>query len=343
VPPGGGGDPTDAQVIQDLGLLQGAGFTLLRIFASDAVGEQIVRLAESNYPALKIHLGVYLEGATASCVDAVNTTGIANLIRLANQYSNVVAVSVGNETSFAANLPVGCLANYIQTVRSQVTQPVTADDDYSFYAGLTASGEKPDTIIPLLDFVSIHIYAFTESGNWDWRQTGVATLYPDRASAMMNAAMTYTRSKYDLVANRSYTTASGATTTIGASLPIVIGETGWKAGRPNGAYRPPVPIENYSFSATPPTPVSEINNKWFYDLSSVKASWSTAPAAAPKTIFFFEAFDEPWKKDFIYSPGDDGWGLWDVARTPRYALCGTYAAAPACASPDVYLGAGYFH
>ena len=320
--PNAGEIPSSADVLQDLGLLQSAGFDLIRLFGADAVAQEILSLANQNDPSLKFQVGIYLEGAPSSCVDTVNQTQIATAIQLANTYPNVVAVSVGNETSFAGNLPASCLLQYVKEVRSQVVQPITADDDYTFYAGLSASGEKPDLVLPWIDFVSMHTYPFTDIGAWDWQQTAVAA-GPARAAAMMNAAFANAQADYALVANYSYTTTSGQVTTIGASLPITIGETGWKAVPTNTAQA----IE----AVSNPAIANPVNAKWYYDLM---ASWRGT--GAPLNVFWFEAFDEHWKGT------DDGWGLWDASRTPRYALCGT-PAGPACNSSDLYAGAGYYH
>jgi exo-beta-1,3-glucanase (GH17 family) len=336
--PGAGEVLSAANVDQDLDLLHAAGFSLLRLFGSDPAAQVILARAKLKETAaapysMKFQLGIYLEGAPASCLDAVNSSQIATGIALANQYPNsVVTVSVGNETSFAANLPVGCLASYINTVRSQVAQPVTADDDYTFYAGLTASGEKPDTILPLIDFVSIHIYPFLyfngNPGAWDWQQTGVAA-GPARAAAMMNAALASAQNSFGRVAGYLYRNAAGATVTVGASLPIVIGETGWK-------WRTTAPTQAIE-AVTNPAIANPVNAKYYYDLlygNNGAASWEGS-VGGPVKIFYFEAFDEAWKGT------DDGWGLWGANRTANYALCGT-PAGTACTSP-VYQGAGYFH
>ena len=56
------------------------------------------------------------------------------------------------------------------------------------HAGLTlGGGRRPDTVLPLLDFVAIHMYPITNYRQWDWKQEGVPA-GPDRAEAMMNAA-----------------------------------------------------------------------------------------------------------------------------------------------------------
>jgi len=320
--PNAGEIPADSSILQDLQLLSDAGYNLLRLFGADAVSTRIVSLASQNFPAIKIQLGIYLEGAPASCVDTVNQAQITTAVGLANQFAaTVVSVSVGNETSFANNLPVSCLASYVSTVKKNVAQPVTADDDYTFYAGLSGANEKPDTVLPLLDFVSYHSYPISTYNSWNWQQTSVAS-GPARAQAMMQAALAKAQSDYALVAAYPFTTSAGQATTIGASLPLVIGETGWKARQTNTAS----PIETYA--------ANPVNEKWYFDLL---AGWQAAGGNAPLTIFAFEGFDEAWKGV------DDGWGLWDATRTPRYVLCGMSAVpgAPACATP-LYAGAGSY-
>ena len=103
-------------------------------------------------------------------------------------------------------MPLPCLENYIRTIRSQVTQPVTADDDWTFFAGKSSGGGdrvevKPDTILPLIDFVSIHIYPISYTV-WNWQQTGVPA-GPDRAKAMMETSLVAAKEWYDEVVHTS--------------------------------------------------------------------------------------------------------------------------------------------
>jgi exo-beta-1,3-glucanase (GH17 family) len=317
--PGVGEVPTDAQILEDLGLLQSAGFNLLRLYGADVNASNILRLIAANYPTMSVQLGVYLEGAPATCVDAVNSAEIATAISLATTYTQVVSVSVGNETSLANNLPVNCLLSYVQQVRAGVTQPITADDTASFYAGTASNGEKPDTVLPYLDFASIHTYPILNPSLWNWQQLTIASS-ESRGLAMMNAALTFAKGDYASASAHAFTTAAGVKTTVGAAMPIVIGETGWKANwtNPNSA------IELYTATV--------INAKDYWDLLN---GWK-GTAGGPLNIFYFEAFDEAWKGT------DDGWGLWDATRSSRYALCGITADAGACQSPDPYLGLGYY-
>ena len=331
--PAAGEIPSDADVLQDLGLLHTAEFNLLRLFGADDVSEKILRLAQANYPEMRFQQGIALAGIpvadAASCQDPAgfNNTQINRAIALANQYSDiVVAVAVGNETSFFSRyMPTACLASYITRVRGSVTQPVTTEDDWTFYADQTSAGTDkvvvhPQTILPIIDFVAIHTYPILNDGGWDWKQTGVPAGQA-RAAAMMNASLVRAQFTYAEVANLDYVNAAGVTVTTGDTLPITIGETGWKAVQTN----PASAIETWA--ALP------VNEKWYYDLVN---SWRGSPGG-PVTIFFFEAFDEAWKGI------DDGWGLWTAARAPRYALCDTPAAGGPCTAPDKYQGAGYYN
>ena len=79
-------------------------------------------------------------------------------------------------------------------------------------------------------------------------------------------------------------------------MPIIIGETGWKASPTGG---PP------TFRTHP------VNQKMYYDRLQ---AWKAAGGTGPKNIVYFEAFDEPWKQ------GDDGWGLFNVQRQARFVV-----------------------
>jgi exo-beta-1,3-glucanase (GH17 family) len=326
--------PSDLDILQDLTLLDRAGFNLLRLFgarapATDVVAEKILRIAAQTFPDMKFQLGVELKGLV-SCSQTDNDFNIAYLISNLSKYPNVVTISVGNETSFFSRyMPLPCLEGYIRTIRAQVTQPVTTDDDWTFYAGKATSTTservpvKPDTILPLIDFASIHMYPISYPV-WDWQQTSVPA-GPERAQAMMEQSLVALKEWHGEVVNYQYVGADGVTVSVGDSMPISVGETGWKARQTNPASK----IE--SFAAL------EVNQKWYFDLlygnPDGYESWQGS-ASGPPMIFYFEAFDETWKGI------DDGWGLWNIDRQARYALCGT-PAGPAC-NDDLYAGAGYY-
>ena len=304
--------PTEAHIKQDLDLLHASGVGLIRLFDSQAKTSALILKVISDNPLLdiKVHLGAYVNtfeywGQSASkqaSIQADNNDELARCVALANSYPDIVeAVSVGNETMVSwSSVPISTrqMAIYIRTVRSQIVQPVTSDDDWSFYSGGQPhhpAENQATEVLAEVDFVSMHTYAHEAAkfDLFDWRQKSAAA-GQERANAMMVAAMNKTKQDYAVV--RSFMDRVGK-----ANLPIVIGETGWKgadSGGSNGQYR---------YYASPAN-----QRRYVGDL----LTWSNGIKAVGslKNVFYFESFDEPWKG------GDDKWGLFNVARQARYVI-----------------------
>lgn len=302
---------TDANVEADLNLLVAGNFKLIRLFdSSDKVAARVIKIIHDKKLDIKVQLGVWIQNGQ----DDLNKAEIVRGVKLANTYKDIVlAVSVGNETmvSWAFN-PVtpALMGGYIKSVRDQITQPVTTNDNWAFFAKSTGEPNNPKSIVLAIDYVSMHTYPLADSihsaTKWNWKQADVAANL--RATAMMDAAIAAAKSDFSAV--RSYLDGIGMT-----SLPIVIGETGWKS----------VASNNETSRAHP------VNQKMFYE--RLNAWMSSATTSKPAVIFYFEAFDEPWKGS------DDKWGLFNVERKAKYVIqdlypsaiweTGTYAAADA--------------
>lgn len=316
--------PTAGQIKQDLDLLVAGNFKLIRLFdSSDKVAKLTLDVIKDNSLDMKVQLGAYVNSykyvynpPVIASIKTANQAELDRLIKLANDYKDIVlAVSVGNETMVSwSPVPIdpSDMAGYISYVRPRVTQPVTTDDNFVFFA------EIPQRISDLIDFASIHTYAEIDTQYpdspyyWDWRQEGVPLAGNDktaRANAMMNAAMVATRAQYQMV--RDSLDRKGL-----RNIPIVIGETGWNA----------VDLGKLRFRANP------VNQKMYFTrLETWRAEGRVGPG--PANVFYFEAFDEPWKG------GDDKWGLFNVARQARcvvQALSATYTPelGVSCADAD---------
>lgn len=284
--------PTAAEVLEDLQLLEQGNFKLIRIFGShDVDGKVILETIANNNLDIKVQLGVWISGPKATH-DAENQAEIARGIALANTYGNIiVAVSVGNETMVdwsGLQVPPDDMVDYITTVRAAVAQPVTTDDNWAFFAN---DGDKYQTrkVLDVIDFVSLHTYPLLDSvyvPGFEWKHESVAE--PQRAAAMMDGMIAKAKADYNAV--KAYMTSQGI------DIPITIGETGWKAEGPEANRSHPV------------------NQKMYVDRL---AAWTDGPVK----IFYFEAFDEPWKG------GDNGWGLFDVSRKARYVVHDLYPAS----------------
>lgn len=281
---------TPANVLQDLRLVQGAGVGVIRLFSSARFGETVLSVIRSNGLDLKVQLGAYVYNPADAAIEAQNQAELASTIDLATRYSDIVlAVSVGNETmvdfSFL-QIPPATMARYLRQVRSAITQPVTTNDNWYFW--VTA----PNAVLDVVDFAAVHTYplldTFYSPDTWDWRQRDVPAA--QRAAAMMDASIA--SAKHEVGAVRRYLDRIGL-----ASMPIVIGETGWTAIDYNGD-------PTLGFRASP------VNQKMYYDRL---AAWKAEPAGnqPPVQIFYFQSFDEQWKSS------DDGWGLFTRDRKAR--------------------------
>lgn len=301
---------------QDLQLLQRAGFGAVRLFdSSDKVAAQTIQAIRELNLDMKVMLGVWINttsGDNAAANSAANNAEIARAVALANAYPEVVkAISVGNETMVSWNTwnpqTTEAMAAYLRDIRSRVSQPITTDDNWAFFAH--NSGElDPRTVLNEIDFVSMHTYPFIDAkyGLWDWQQTS-ASAGSARVVAMMDAAIA--KAKADFQAVRSRLDGYGY-----ASMPIVVGETGWKAAVSDGG--------SEAMRASP------VNQKLYHERL---LAWKTDPVA-PKTIVYFSAFDEAWKQS------DDKWGMFNAQRQARctaLAVDNTLTAeAGSCATSD---------
>lgn len=284
---------TPEHVLQDLRLVQSAGIGVIRLFSSARFGDTVLGVIRSNGLDLKVLLGAYVYNPVDAAVEASNQAELASTVDLATRYSDLVlAVSVGNETmvdfSFL-KIPPATMGRYIKQVRDAITQPVTTDDNWYFWA------TAPTTVLDVVDFAAVHTYplldTFYDPNLWDWRLRDVPA--DQRAAAMMDASIA--EAKRQTTEVRKYLDRIGL-----ATMPIVIGETGWTAVDYNGD-----PALGYR--------ASPVNQKMYYDRLW---AWKAEPASAkpPVQIFYFQSFDEQWKSS------DDGWGLFTRDRHARCAV-----------------------
>lgn len=287
---------TAAMIKQDLDLLLVGRFTLIRLFdSSDKVARLTLQVIRDHRLDIKVMLGIYVHHDNPAANDAELARGVA----LAHEFKDsVVAVSVGNETMVTWSFnrfDTLTMKGYIDKVRKAVDQPVTTDDNWAFFAWNAGIEQDPAPILASIDFVAMHTYPLLDSvyspDLWDWRQAAVPR--KQRAVAMVDAA--FGRAKFEYRAVRSHVDSLGL-----HAMPIVIGETGWQANPAR------VPFRSHP-----------VNQKMYVERLN---AWKAA-GDGPQTIFYFEAFDEPWKED------DDKWGLFNVKRQARHVVQHLYPRA----------------
>jgi exo-beta-1,3-glucanase (GH17 family) len=300
----GGMLPSEAQIREDLQLITRAGYGFIRLYDSGPHAERVLRVLGQDRLDVAVQLGVWIAGARASH-DALNQAEIARAVALAREHAGlVVAVSVGNDALdyfSTVRTPVDDLAAYITQVRDQVEQPVGTDNTYPPF--LLGHSDVVDyrgvtRIFEVCDFLAVHVNPFLDArfNVWQWKLESVPE--PMRAASMMEGALLYTR---DVMRQVQATTRQA-----GHPLPLLLGEIGWKEHTDRPANLALFEIEPYLAHA--------VNQKWLVDHLEAWVYGGARDQASPATMFYFSAFDEPWKG------ADDHWGLFDVDRAAKYAL-----------------------
>jgi exo-beta-1,3-glucanase (GH17 family) len=186
--------PGEAQVLEDLHLVNHY-WQLVRMYDFSPVAETTLKLIRRHQLPMRVILGAWIVPEKDTAGRTNNRTQIDGVIRLANQYRDiVVAVSIGNETMVdwsdhrcEPSLVIDC----IREARRAITQPVTTADDYNFW---NKEASKP--VAAEVDFITLHCYAL-----WNGRQ--------------LDEAMAWTEKIYDSAAE------------FHPGKQIILGETGW--------------------------------------------------------------------------------------------------------------------
>ncbi len=272
-------NPSAAEILEDLEILQAHGFRLIRVYDSGENSQTTLELIREHQLPFKVLLGIWLRAEVSNhegcpwldqpipeqelAANALeNAAELERGIALAREFSDVVvAVNVGNEALVEWNdhmVPLSTVIAYVRQVRNAIEQPVTVADNYEWWI---ADGAP---LAAEVDFLGVHTYPA-----WEEKTIDEAMGYTLENIARVQAALP------------------------GKSIAIL--EAGW----------PSVASE---FGAR----ASEANQqRYFRELKD----WA---GETNMTVFFFEAFDEPWKGD----PGDPlgaekHWGLFHVDRTPK--------------------------
>jgi exo-beta-1,3-glucanase (GH17 family) len=148
----GGQAPTDAQLTEDLALLQ-EHWQVVRIFGASGFAGRFLKVIREQKSPVRVVLGIWLGPENAED----NRREIAAGIRLANDFEDLVmAVSVGNDTQVHWSshiIPVEDIVTAIREVRSAVTQPVTTADDYDYW--ITSESQQ---VADEIDFLLVHAH-----------------------------------------------------------------------------------------------------------------------------------------------------------------------------------------
>ncbi len=339
--------PTVEQLVEDVKILDAMGIKLLRTYNTSQYPQaerllQAIQLVKANDPNFEMYvmLGAWIDAKNAwteavwdadnnawvegtgpdhTQGDVVNNSQeIETAVRLANDYPGIVkAIAVGNEAmvQWAVNYfvyPNTILkwVNFLQDAKAAGDLPgdvwITSSDNYESWGGGNSIYHTPDltALMQAVDFISVHTYPFHDSfynpSFWGVLPEEEALPFEAMTAASMGRAVDYAKSQYQAVADYM--------ASVGISKPMHIGETGWAS------------IDETAYGAGGSKAADEYKQKVFHDLLR---EWTDE---AGISLFFFEAFDEQWKK--ATSPGDseNHFGLIALNNEVKYALWDAFDA-----------------
>ncbi len=275
-------NPSDAEILEDLEILVDHGFDLIRLYDTGENSETTLRLIHENDLPIKVLQGIWLRA------------------EISNHEGCPWLDEPIPETELAANK----LANAAEVQQGIDLARQYPDIVVAVNVGNEALVEWNDHMVPLEDVIDYvrQVKAAIEqpvtvADNYEWWIQDGAPLaaevdflgihtYPAWEEKTIDEALAYTIENLDGVA---------------AALPgkpIAVLEAGWATTASEFVDR-----------------ASEENQVRYYE---ELRDWATD---AGMTVFFFEAFDEPWKGNPDNPDGaEKHWGLFFVDRTPKQVM-----------------------
>ena len=275
-------NPSDAEILEDLNILVEYGFELIRLYDSGENSQSTLRLIRDNDLPVKVLLGMWLEA----------------------EFSNHEGCPWLDEPIPDEELAANTVRNVAELLRGIELAQQFDDIVVAVNVGNEALVDWNDHMVPLENVIayvqqvqSAIDQPVSVADNYEWWIRDGAPLaavvdflgvhtYPAWEMKEIDEGLAYTIENIERVH---------------AALPeksIAILEAGWAT----------VAIEFDSQA-------SEANQTRYY---RELGDWAEATNT---TVFFFEAFDEPWKGDPGNTQGaEKHWGLFNVDRTPKQVL-----------------------
>ena len=175
-------------ILQDLQILAKR-WNLIRLYGADAQHQRVIEVIRDNQLPIRVMQGAWISGHQTG---EQNQQQVDQLIEMANQFPDIiVAVNVGNEIfvdwSWHKVKDMDKVIEYIRQVRSEISQPVTVNDDYNFW-------NKPHAkkIADEVDFIGLHAYAFWNNKTLDVALDWTVDIYNDIQRRFPEHVIAYT-------------------------------------------------------------------------------------------------------------------------------------------------------
>jgi exo-beta-1,3-glucanase (GH17 family) len=320
--------PSIAEIKEDLQIMSAMGIRVLRTYNTSgypfagntlqAISE--LKLADPSFE-MYVMLGVWIscKNAWTSSPDHTqedtvnNAREMAAAVDMVNEFPDIVKfIAVGNEamvqwaTSYYV-VPKIILdhVNDLQSLKANGDIPadtwITSSDNFASWGGGGGEYHNADlnALINAVDFISLHTYPFHDTHYnptfWKVPADEENLSVEAKAQAAMLRSRDYAISQYQSA--KAYIDSKSL-----SSKPIHIGETGWST------------VANWQYGNPGSNAADEYKEKLYFDHMR---EWSDQNGVS---MFYFEAFNEPWKDASNSQGSENHFGLLTVEGEAKYAL-----------------------
>lgn len=275
-------NPTDAQILEDLRILIDHGFGLIRLYDTGENSATTLRLIREHELPMSVLLGIWLRA----------------------EVSNHEGCPWLDEPIPDEQLAANVLANSAEVDRGIELARRYADSVVAVNVGNEALVEWNDHMVPLEDVIEYvrRVKAsidqpVTVADNYEWWIQSGAPLAAEVDFIGVHTYPLWEGKRVDEGLEYTIENLAGVAAAL-PDRPIAVLEAGWATTASE-------------FEALAGEPEQA---RYFDELSR----WA---AASNVTVFFFEAFDEPWKGDPGNPRGaEKHWGLFNVDRSPKQVM-----------------------
>ena len=319
--------PTIAQLKEDMRILQAMGVRLLRTYnvhydeAANLL--QAIRELRSDDPDFEMYLmlGAWIDAKNAWTEEPErlrdqdaprNAVEIARAVELAQQYPEIIKIiAVGNEAMvhwaqeyWVEPRIILNWVKHLQELKARGELPstlwITSSDDFASWGGGGSEYHNEDlnALIEAVDFISMHTYPMHNTHYnpefWGVREEEEDLSDLEKIHNAMDRALDLAQRQYQAVVDYMRS--------IGVDKPVHIGETGWTT------------ISNEFYGEGGANAIDEYKAGLYY--RGIR-DWSEANGIS---VFYFEAFDEPWKDAENPLGSENHFGLINLRAQAKFAL-----------------------
>lgn len=319
--------PTIAQLKDDMKILHAMGVRMIRMYnvylAETENVLKAIRELKKEDPTFEMYM---MMGAWIDCKNAWtdlpdrirdeesprNAAEIKRAVNFANEYPDIVKViAVGNEAmvKWAWNYyvePAIILkwVNHLQKLKKDGKLPkdlwITSSDNFASWGGGSDDYHVEDLneLIRSVDFLSVHTYPMHDTHYnpdfWGVRQREIKNSDQQKIDSAMVRARDYAIAQFGKV--KKYMNS------LGVDKPMHIGETGWAT------------ISSEFYGAEGARAIDEYKSGFYYKMMR---EWTDKEGIS---MFYFEAFDEPWKDAANPEGSENHFGLINLNAEAKYAI-----------------------